>query len=305
MEHVIWCAGPSGHGQSSCSFLCLSPKIHPHTRGDRYHPLGGVDRLTSRMAPLCLVCCLPCRFMALAKNYIDDRLIGSPTLLGLMQAWHNTQQLEEAQGWQTNLSKTVVLTTHPLPSEELIPGLALTDTFPYLGHDIRIVPSAQRTVLAARVHKAKHTSRKITQLPPSLSVRIRSALIVSVLTPQWSYGFLTAPPPKSVTKQLEQCYRSALWHRHKNMHSWPANLALAYDPTPHSAWGSMVFRHLMTLARSLQHCVTACVRMLWNDPPPGLHFRTHPDCPPLLSTDRTAPLSVFLTPFGSASGPLS
>ena len=203
-----------------------------------------------------------------AQSYIDDRLLLSNTLAALQEAWHESQTWDKEQGWETNIAKTVSFGTRPPPAGGYVPPLPVVQTLKYLGYDVRTVPTAQRPTLLARWEKAKTTGERISQLSAQVSVFLRSQLISAVMTPQWFYGLLTAPPSKELLGFLDIAYRKALWHRKKQMHNWKASLALVYKPWQHSPWGAMIYRQMKAFVKALSYGVQQRWLALWNSPPP-------------------------------------
>ena len=203
-----------------------------------------------------------------ALSYIDDRMITSSELLSLNDAWRIACEWDKSQGRLTNPDKSCDFGSSPAPCLGFVPPLPDAVSFSYQGYDIRTRATAVRAVLLKRWQKAKDTAHRISQLPAKVSVSLRSALVTSVLTPQWHYGLLTSPPTKEMMLYLEGAYRRAMWFRAKRMHSWKAALALIYKPWSHSAWGAMIYRQLQSFTRALRQTHSDRLRTLWNSPPP-------------------------------------
>ena len=202
----------------------------------------------------------------LAQSYVDDRLLVSEAPQQLADSWHTSRSWDADTGWEVNLDKTHIFATRRLP--ECLQDLKLQQapSLIYLGHDVRTTPTATRKVYRKRVLRARETCQKISQVPMQITVDTRASLIAMVVTPQWTYGIITAPALRTDLDTLEKAYREALWTRKKHMHCWFGALALVYDPLKHSAEGAHIAGHLLAVARAIRHNVPPRSYLLWNQP---------------------------------------
>ena len=203
----------------------------------------------------------------IAKSFIDDRLIYGKKQSQLQRAWACSTQWDKEQGWSINPLKTLGFTSLPKVAS-VLEGHPVASKFVYLGHDVRTTTSPNRETLNKRGRKAATSAARIAQLPIALPVSVKQMLVATVMSPQWAYGLLTSVPTQKLLIRMERSYRQAIWRREKKMHSWIAAVALVYDPSKHSAFGSQVFNHFRTLTRALRTAQSERLGDLWNSPGP-------------------------------------
>ena len=200
-----------------------------------------------------------------AQSYIDDRLLLGASPDSLNAAWRASEDWNEENGWQVNVSKSLCFSSEAVPRQ--LP-LQVQTSFAYLGHDIVTAPTKERKVLQKRAQKASDAAGRISRLPANMPIGTRKILIATIVGPRWAYGILGAPPSKLLIKQVDQHIREALWYRQKSFHSWQMAAALVYSPHKISAWAIQLYRHLKGTTRALSRHTTQVQRELWNGPPP-------------------------------------
>ena len=120
----------------------------------------------------------------MAKSYIDDRLLLSTQLAGLRLAWNNSKEWDTQQGWKVNDDETVTFQAGPKKMAQILPPHPNVNSLVYLGHDVRTNAQPARYTMLKRAQKARATAEKIAQLPLTIAVSTRTAVLATVASPQ-------------------------------------------------------------------------------------------------------------------------